>query len=80
MPRAQKVKLAPAVEGSRRQVLEALRRRIAEEIDSGTVASHALARLIAELSRIDAELRTPIVDDVNDEEDVEDGEFDYSAI
>lgn len=48
--------LLEAAREGRKQLLEAARDRIAEEIDGG-VPPHALRNLIAELSRIDTELR-----------------------
>ncbi|PYY49020.1 hypothetical protein DEJ03_00310 [Curtobacterium sp. MCLR17_043] len=73
--------LVRAITGTRRQFLEASRRRIAEEIDSGKVQAYALARLIGEMDRIDLELRTKTVDDeVTEGEEVEDGAFDYDNI
>lgn len=73
--------LVRAITGTRRQFLEASRRRIAEEIDSGKVQAYALARLIGEMDRIDLELRTKTVDDEASEgEEVEDGPFDYNNL
>ncbi|WP_418515945.1 hypothetical protein ACNUCX_16170 [Curtobacterium flaccumfaciens pv. flaccumfaciens] len=73
--------LVTAITGTRRQFLEASRRRIAEEIDSGKVQAYALARLIGEMGRIDLELRTKTVDDEASEGvEVEDGPFDYDNL
>lgn len=49
--------LVEATERSRREFLVMSRHRIAAEIDGGTVPAHALARLIAEMDRIDLEIR-----------------------
>ncbi|EYT64803.1 hypothetical protein H489_0108270 [Curtobacterium flaccumfaciens UCD-AKU] len=73
--------LVTAITGTRRQFLEASRRRIAEEIDSGKVQAYALARLIGEMDRIDLELRTKTVDDeLTEGDEVEDGPFDYNNL
>src|SRR5450756_1938538 len=48
--------LVEATERSRREFLVMARRKIATEIDAG-VPSHALGRLIAEMDRLDTEVR-----------------------
>ena len=54
--------LFEAAQMGRRELLEAARDRVAEEIDAG-VPAHALRGLVAELSRIDRELRGEVPDE-----------------
>ena len=70
--------LVEAAKEGRAELLEAARDRLAEEIDKG-VPAHALRNLIAELTRIDNELR---VDGRGEEKPMipEDGPFDPSMI
>lgn len=74
--------LVEATERSRREFLVMARRKIATEIDAG-VPSHALGRLIAEMDRLDGEVRR--LDASNEREagrsaEVSDGTFDAAAI
>jgi hypothetical protein len=55
-PAAPPVTLVEATERSRREFLVMARKKIASEIDAG-VPSHALGRLIAEMDRLDVEIR-----------------------
>ena len=74
--------LVEATERSRREFLVMARRKIATEIDAG-VPSHALGRLIAEMDRLDTEVRRM---DAADEREaarggpVSDEAFDASAV
>ncbi len=56
-PRRAPATLIEAVGGSRREFLTMARWKIASEIDKGGVPSHALGRLIAEMDRLDGEVR-----------------------
>ncbi|TCJ23547.1 hypothetical protein E0W80_10420 [Microbacterium sp. PI-1] len=69
--------LLEAAQEGRTELLKAARDRLAEEIDKG-VPAHALRNLIAELTRIDIELRGQSDDD--EEIPLEDGPFDPSTI
>lgn len=55
-PRAEPETLVEATGLDRRTFLAAARKRIAAEIDGG-VPAHALGRLIAEMERLDSEVR-----------------------
>lgn len=74
--------LAEATERTRRELLVKSRLQIAQTLDDG-VPAHALARLIAEMDRIDAEIRRL---DLADSQEaaragvVTDEEFDAQAI
>jgi hypothetical protein len=75
--------LVEATGRSRREFLVMARRRIAEEIDGGSVPAHALGRLIAELERLDTEVRrldTADAQEAGRRGPVEDGAFDAAAI
>jgi len=71
--------IVEAAAGSRRELMVALRNRCARELDVG-VPAHTLARLVAEIDRLDGEIRK--IDDAAEieVEEVPDGVFDYSAI
>lgn len=69
--------LLEAAREGRKELLEAARDRIAEEIDKG-VPAHALRNLVAELTRIDRELRGEVVDE--DHPIPEDQPFDPNEI
>ena len=81
-PQAPPKTLVEATERSRREFLAMARRKIAAEIDAG-VPSHALGRLIAEMDRLDTEVRRM---DAVDEREAERGgqvldeAFDASAV
>lgn len=74
--------MVEATDRSRREFLVKARKTVAETIDGG-VPAHALGRLIAEMDRLDTEIRRL---DAADEQEairagsVEDGEFDSAAI
>lgn len=76
------VSVADAVAGSRRNLLVALRKTVADTIDAG-VPAHALARLAQEVVSLDESIRD--LDAQADEESgglavVEDAHFDATAI
>lgn len=74
------VSLTDATELSRRDLLAVSRRHVAETIEAG-VPAHTLARLIAELSKIDSEIR--FIDATSEDESfapVEDEAWDPSMI
>lgn len=71
--------LVQATELSRKEFLATARRRIAEEIDKG-VPAHALGRLIAEMDRLDIEIRRNAAIDDDEVISVEDEPFDINDI
>lgn len=81
-PNSPPTTLVEATERSRREFLVMARRRIATEIDSG-VPSHALGRLIAEMDRLDGEVRRLDATEAQEAEaraPVTDARFDAAAI
>lgn len=71
--------LLEATQGTRRELLVMARRKIATEVDLG-VPAHTLGRLIAELDRLDGEIRQLDVRDRGDAAEVVDVPFNASAI
>jgi len=82
-PQAPPKTLVEATERTRREFLVMALRTIAAEIDSGVVPSHALGRLIAEMDRLDTEVRRMDIVDEREAErggQVSDEAFDASAV
>ncbi|ANJ26649.1 hypothetical protein ATC03_07925 [Agromyces aureus] len=72
--------LVEAAEMGRREFLVRARLHIASVIDAGVVPAHALGRLIAEMERLDSEVRRYDDAELDEGEVVGDAPFDPSMI
>lgn len=84
-PAKPRVTITEAVkDGSRREVLVAMRARVARTLEDPATPAHAIARLVREVSDLDREIRA--MDEANEDDDAHEGPsavddaFDAAAI